>query len=172
MKKKMIAIITLMTIISTNCYGNIKEDIERLEIKKNKGDKIQVSTKLPNLYQLPNKKSIDLNEWNLVIFIQSTCQYCIKFDPIIKQVAQEMGIKTVVFSFDGLSDGNFEQVLPVTNEIVANFFRDLPVATPTTFLVNVNDLTTLPLSQGTMQKFENENQIKKTFILSKVEGTK
>jgi type-F conjugative transfer system pilin assembly thiol-disulfide isomerase TrbB len=170
MKKIIMAIITIISVISTNCYGNIKEDIEHLEINKSKG-----STKIaepPNLYELPNKKLINLNDWNLVIFIQSTCQYCIKFDPIIKKVAEELGIKTVVFSFDGLSDGNFEQVLPATNEVVANFFRDLPVATPTTFLVNVNDLTTLPLSQGSMNKIEFENQIKKTFILSQAEDVK
>lgn len=171
MKIKLITIITLITIISTNSYGNIKEEIEYLETKKNKVNKVQ-EIEIPNLYKLTDKKSINLNKWNLVIFIQSTCQYCIKFDPIIKEVAGEIGIKTVVFSFDGLSDGNFEQVLPVNNEIVANFFRDLPVATPTTFLVNIDDLTTLPLSQGAMQKFEFENQIRKTFILSQSEEMK
>ncbi|MFQ1018098.1 type-F conjugative transfer system pilin assembly thiol-disulfide isomerase TrbB [Gilliamella sp. BG7] len=171
MKKTIVIIITMILTVSSSCYGNIKADIERLEIAKNKENEAQ-TIKSPNFYKLPNGQSVNLNDWNLVIFIQSTCQYCIKFDPIIRQVADELGIKTVVFSFDGLSDGNFEQVLPATNEIVANFFRDLPVATPTTFLVNVNDLTTLPVSQGSMKKIEFENQIKKTFILSQVKDVK
>lgn len=163
---KTIFTIFFSIIISTYCYADIKTEIEHLEIQKNNLNKREPL----NLYNLPNKNFVNLNEWNLVIFMQSTCKYCLEFDPVIKKVADELGIKTIVFSFDGLSDGHFENVLPVTNEIVANFFRDLPVATPTTFLVNVDDLTTLPLSQGAMTKTEFENRIKITFSQRMGEG--
>jgi len=55
-----------------------------------------------------------------------------------------------VFSFDGMSDGAFDLVYPVNKSIVAAFYRDLPVATPTTFLVNIHTIVTAPVSQGKM----------------------
>lgn len=158
--KKIGIFITSLLIIVTVSHADIRKEIEELE-----NGKVNVSQQVEkNNYLLPNGKSVDLNEWNIVIFIQSTCKYCKEFDPIIKEFANEKNIKTTVFSFDGLSDGNFDLVLPVSNEIVANFFRDLPVATPTVFLVNIDNLITLPVSQGSMTKVDFENQIKKTLM--------
>lgn len=160
--KKMGILVTFLLIVSTVCHGDIRKEIE--EIEKGKVKEFVSQKAEPNYYLLPNGQSIDLNEWNMVVFIQSTCKYCKEFDPIIKQFANEKNIKITVFSFDGLSDGNFDLVLPVSNEIVATFFRDLPVATPTVFLVHIDNLTTLPVSQGSMTKGDFENQIKKTLM--------
>ena len=160
--KKIGILVTFLLIISTVCHGDIRKEIE--EIEKGKVKEVVLQKAEPNYYLLPNGQSIDLNEWNMVVFIQSTCKYCKEFDPIIKQFANEKNIKITVFSFDGLSDGNFDLVLPVSNEIVATFFRDLPVATPTVFLVHIDKLTTLPVSQGSMTKGDFENQIKKTLM--------
>lgn len=158
--KKIGIFITSLLIIATVSHADIRKEIEELENEK--GNVSQQVEK--NNYILPNGKSVDLNQWNMVIFIQSTCKYCKEFDPIIQKFTNEKNIKTTVFSFDGLSDGNFELVLPVSNEIVATFFRDLPVATPTVFLVNIDNLTTLPVSQGSMTKVDFENQVKKTLM--------
>ena len=152
--KKIVILITSLLIFITVSHADIRKEIEKLESEK----------KIVSQSIEQNDKFVDLNQWNMVIFIQSTCKYCKEFDPIIKQFTNENNIKTTVFSFDGLSDGNFDFVLPVSNEIVATFFRDLPVATPTVFLVNIDNLITLPVSQGTMTKVDFENQIKKTFM--------
>ena len=40
------------------------------------------------------------------------------------------------------------QALPVPPDVMQTFFPNIPVATPTTFLVNVNTLEALPLLQG------------------------
>ncbi|HAT7590252.1 TPA: type-F conjugative transfer system pilin assembly thiol-disulfide isomerase TrbB, partial [Citrobacter freundii] len=42
----------------------------------------------------------------------------------------------------------FPDALPAPPEVMKTFFPNLPVATPTTFLVNVNTLEALPLLQG------------------------
>lgn len=163
MLKKIEIIITFLLTISAVCHSDIRKEIEELE-KGKINKQVVLSPVEPNYYILSNGRRIDLNQWNMVVFMQSTCKYCKEFDPIIKQFTNEKNIKTTVFSFDGLSDGNFDLVLPVSNEIVATFFRDLPVATPTVFLVNVDDLTTFPVSQGSMTKIDFENQIQKTFM--------
>uniref|UniRef100_UPI001F4A5AD3 type-F conjugative transfer system pilin assembly thiol-disulfide isomerase TrbB n=1 Tax=Escherichia coli TaxID=562 RepID=UPI001F4A5AD3 len=40
------------------------------------------------------------------------------------------------------------EALPVPPDVMQTFFPNIPVATPTTFLVNVNTLEALPLLQG------------------------
>ncbi len=45
-------------------------------------------------------------------------------------------------------DTAFPEALPVPPDVMQTFFPNIPVATPTTFLVNVNTLEALPLLQG------------------------
>lgn len=170
MKYFKIFISCIFIIFSSHIQANIKDEIAELEKNKVNNSNIEIKTQQPVNYVLPNKTVINLNDWVLVVFIQSTCEYCKKFDPIIKKVTEKIKMNTFVFSFDGLSDGVFEQVIPVNNQVVSTFFRDIPVATPTTFLVNVNDLITAPISQGNITENDLINQLNKTFI--SLEGLK
>lgn len=133
-------------------------------IEKSKYEETIKNEPEANLLMLSNGGSVDLNQWLLVTFINSTCSHCQKFDPILKKVSDDMKINTFIFSFDGLGDSSFPNVYPVTDEIVASFYRDLPVATPTVFLVNINDLRAAAISQGEMPEIAFKNQIIKTFI--------
>jgi len=73
--------------------ANIKQEIASLE--KNKQQKTKNQTVPAINHTLPNGKRVNLNDWQLVVFMQSTCQYCREFDPIIKKNRGQSGIKNV-----------------------------------------------------------------------------
>ena len=49
---------------------------------------------------------------------------------------------------DGQGDEAFPEALPAPPDVMQTFFPNIPVATPTTFLVNVNTLAAYPILQG------------------------
>ncbi len=69
-------------------------------------------------------------------------------DPIDGQLAQQYGFSVFPYTLDGQGDTAFPEALPVPPDVMQTFFPNIPVATPTTFLVNVNTLEALPLLQG------------------------
>jgi hypothetical protein len=79
---------------------------------------------------------------------QGHCPYCHQFDPVLKQLAQQYGFSVFPYTLDGQGDTAFPEALPVPPDVMQTFFPNIPVATPTTFLVNVNTLEALPLLQG------------------------
>ncbi|HBT7945979.1 TPA: type-F conjugative transfer system pilin assembly thiol-disulfide isomerase TrbB, partial [Klebsiella pneumoniae] len=81
-------------------------------------------------------------------FMQGHCPYCHQFDPVLKQLAQQYGFSVFPYTLDGQGDMAFPEALPVPPDVMQTFFPNIPVATPTTFLVNVNTLEALPLLQG------------------------
>lgn len=80
--------------------------------------------------------------------MQGHCPYCHQFDPVLKQLAQQYGFSVFPYTLDGQGDMAFPEALPVPPDVMQTFFLNIPVATPTTFLVNVNTLEALPLLQG------------------------
>ena len=58
------------------------------------------------------------------------------------------GFSVFPYTLDGQGDTAFPEALPVPPDVMQTFFPNIPVATPTTFLVNVNTLEALPLLQG------------------------
>ncbi|MGE0968609.1 type-F conjugative transfer system pilin assembly thiol-disulfide isomerase TrbB (plasmid) [Klebsiella sp. WOUb02] len=98
--------------------------------------------------RLSNGRQVDLNDWKVVLFMQGHCPYCQKFDPVLKQLAAQHGFSVFSYTIDGQGDEAFPQALPVPPDVMQTFFPNIPVATPTTFLVNVNTLAAYPLLQG------------------------
>ena len=88
----------------------------------------------PRWFRLSNGRQVNLADWKVVLFMQGHCPYCHQFDPVLKQLAQQYGFSV------------FPYTLPP--DVMQTFFPNIPVATPTTFLVNVNTLEALPLLQG------------------------
>lgn len=80
--------------------------------------------------------------------MQGHCPYCHQFDPVLKQLAQQYGFSVFPYTLDGQGDTAFPEALPVPPDVMQTFFPNIPEATPTTFLVNVNTLEALPLLQG------------------------
>ncbi|HHV0342484.1 TPA: type-F conjugative transfer system pilin assembly thiol-disulfide isomerase TrbB [Escherichia coli] len=102
----------------------------------------------PRWFRLSNDRQVNLADWKVVLFMQGHCPYCHQFDPVLKQLAQQYGFSVFPYTLDGQGDTAFPEALPVPPDVMQTFFPNIPVATPTTFLVNVNTLEALPLLQG------------------------
>lgn len=99
-------------------------------------------------FRLSNGTQVNLADWKVVLFMQGRCPYCHQFDPVLKQLALQYGFSVFPYTLDGQGDTAFPQALPAPPDVLKTFFPNIPVATPTTFLVNVNTLEALPLLQG------------------------
>jgi len=106
---------------------------------------------------LTDGRQVNLNDYAVVVFMQRSCKYSAKFDPLLKSWADEEGIKVYPYSLDGYGDTAFPVALiprkagpnePIAGEILTFFGNGLPIATPTTFMVNVNTNMAYPLFQG------------------------
>ncbi len=102
----------------------------------------------PRWFRLSNGRQVNLADWKVVLFMQGHCPYCHQFDPVLKQVAQQYGFSVFPYTLDGQGDAAFPEALPAPPEVMQTFFPGIPVATPTTFLVNVNTLEAFPVLQG------------------------
>ncbi|EHW9643485.1 type-F conjugative transfer system pilin assembly thiol-disulfide isomerase TrbB [Salmonella enterica subsp. enterica serovar Coeln] len=103
----------------------------------------------PVWYSLSDGRKVNLQDWKVVLFMQSTCQYCRQFAPVLKAFSLQTGLDVFPISLDGKGDAEFPDVLPATPDVMVEYFQSgLPVATPTTFLTNVNTMETWPLLQG------------------------
>lgn len=114
-------------------------------------------SKPPRMMTLADGRPVNLNDYAIVVFMQRGCQYSAKFDPHLKAWADQEGIKVYPYTLDGYGDAAFPVALiprktgpnePIAGEILTFFGNGLPIATPTTFVVNVNTNTAYPLYQG------------------------
>jgi type-F conjugative transfer system pilin assembly thiol-disulfide isomerase TrbB len=100
-------------------------------------------------YTLSTGKRVDLSQWKVVLFMQGHCPYCHQFDPLLKQVGANIGLSVFPYTIDGQGDQAYPDALPAPAEVMQTFFpAPMPIATPTTFLVNVNTLDAWPIMQG------------------------
>jgi len=115
------------------------------------------SARPPRMMPLTDGRQVNLNDYAVVVFMQRGCQYSAKFDPLLKSWADEEGIKVYPYTLDGYGDAAFPVALiprkagpnePIAGEILTFFGNGLPIATPTTFMVNVNTNVAYPLFQG------------------------
>lgn len=114
----------------------------------------------PVWYSLSDGRKINLQDWKVVLFMQSTCQYCRQFAPVLKAFSQQTGLDVFPISLDGKGDAEFPDVLPATPDVMVEYFQSgLPVATPTTFLTNVNTMETWPLLQGAAEAAEFRSRL-------------
>ena len=99
--------------------------------------------------RLSNGQTVNAAHWNIVLFMASDCSYCKRFDPVLRQVSEETGVGVFPYTLNGEADASFPHAVPAPPTVVAAFFaQGLPIATPTTFLVNVDTMDTFPLLQG------------------------
>lgn len=103
----------------------------------------------PARYSLSDGRKVNLQDWKVVLFMQSTCEYCRQLAPVLKTFSQQTGFEVFPISLDGMGDAEFPDILPATPDVMVEYFQSgLPVATPTTFLTNVHTMETWPLLQG------------------------
>ncbi|EBP8105754.1 type-F conjugative transfer system pilin assembly thiol-disulfide isomerase TrbB [Salmonella enterica subsp. enterica serovar Bovismorbificans] len=153
------SLLFLLLLVGTGAGASTREEIERLynphgmaapSGQKQPADTqgVQKVTPAPRWFRLSNGKTVNLADWKVVLFMQRSCPWCHQFDPVLKQVAQQYGFSVFPYTLDGQGDAAFPEALPAPPEVMQTFFPNIPVATPTTFLVNVNTLEALPLLQG------------------------
>ncbi|PQK95182.1 conjugal transfer protein TrbB [Pantoea ananatis] len=111
----------------------------------------------PHPVTLADGRTFNLNDYAVVVFMQRSCPHSAKFDPLLRSWADKEGVKVYPYTLDGYGDSSFPYPLiprkagpdePIAGEILTFFGNGLPIATPTTFLVNVNTNTAYPLFQG------------------------
>ena len=116
---------------------------------------------------LSDGRQVNLQDWKVVLFMQSTCPYCRQFAPVLKTLSQQTGLSVFPVSLDGRGDAEFPDVLPATPDVMVEYFQSgVPVATPTTFLTNVNTMETWPLLQGAAGAGEFRTRLDEVFRMA------
>ncbi|HHQ4545270.1 TPA: type-F conjugative transfer system pilin assembly thiol-disulfide isomerase TrbB [Aeromonas veronii] len=149
------------------------DDIANLEATKQQKNHVLASappaTHLP--YQLADGRSVRTEDWKIVLFMQSACSYCQQFDPTLKQISEQTGIGVFPYTLDGRGDVAFPSALPAGQEVMLEFFGNgLPIATPTTFLVNVHTMATYPLLQGAVEHAGFVSRLNEVFNVALSQG--
>ncbi|PKE28128.1 type-F conjugative transfer system pilin assembly thiol-disulfide isomerase TrbB [Rahnella sp. AA] len=146
-------------LLSLTAQASTRDDIRAIEAAKGNPstsapvEPAKSAVKPARWATLSNGQRVNLNDWKVVVFMQSTCAYCQRFDPMLKAFSEESGLSVTAFSLDAKGDAAFPDALQATPEVMVQFFTPgMPVATPTTFLVNVHTLATYPLLQGAVDK--------------------
>ncbi|WP_281111380.1 type-F conjugative transfer system pilin assembly thiol-disulfide isomerase TrbB [Providencia rettgeri] len=172
MKNKMNKFVIILGVVfSSLSYSSTLDEIKQLEANKTtsidngNNHSVQVESRKENFVRLSTGKEIDIADWQIVHFIKSDCPYCHQFDPTLKEIADSIKLPVFVYSFDGKGDSTFPIAYPVNDDIIRTFFAEIPQATPTSFLINVNTLVTVPLSQGAVSANSLLQRLDESFIL-------
>ncbi|HGJ5864316.1 MAG TPA: type-F conjugative transfer system pilin assembly thiol-disulfide isomerase TrbB [Arsenophonus nasoniae] len=160
-----IASILSLLVIGGATQASVKDEIKALY--QAKGINTSVSSTAAaapeKIVRLKNGRAVNAAEWKIVLFMQGNCGYCQQFDPVLKALSQKTGIKVFPYTLDGRGDMSFPSVIPATQEVVKTFFEQLPVVTPSTFLINVNSLKTVPILQGATDESRFMRQLDHAF---------
>lgn len=160
--------------------ASVRDEIAALESHKmeaNSQSNISTETSKPETviptkasvkpYSLPNGKLVNLNDYTLVLFMQSSCPYCHQFDPQLALLSAQIGLSVFPYTLDGKGDMTFPNAIPAPPEVVQSFFGPgLQVMTPTVFLVDVNTLRTYPLLQGMTDIQDVMNRIHSNLMIA------
>lgn len=151
---------SILFFFSISVCASTWDDIAAIEAEKIQNKSAEKSRQKPvnvektaRWFQLSDGRKVNLNNWTIVLFMQSTCSYCHQFDPILRQLSEESGLSVFAYSLDGQGDAAYPDALPVPPEVMVEYFQSgIPIATPTTFLTNINTNTAFPLLQGAADK--------------------
>ncbi|EBT2496033.1 type-F conjugative transfer system pilin assembly thiol-disulfide isomerase TrbB [Salmonella enterica] len=147
----------ILLLMTTGVQASTRDEIERLwepqgmvaqHARPAADTSVRAGKPAPRWFRLSNGRLVNLADWKVVLFMQGHCPYCHQFDPVLKQLAQQYGFSVFPYTLDGQGDTAFPEALPAPPGVMQTFFPNIPLATPTTFLVNVNTLEALPLLQG------------------------
>ncbi|ENE60717.1 F plasmid transfer operon family protein [Escherichia coli P0304777.11] len=143
---KLLPVILLM--MATGVQASTRDEIERLwnpqgmaaqPAQPAAGTSARTEKPAPRWFRLSNGRQVNLADWKVVLFMQEHCPYCHQFDPVLKQLAQQYGFS--FFPTPWMVRGiRLSGSITGATGVMQTFFPNIPVATPTTFLVNVNTL--------------------------------
>ncbi|EBW7776998.1 TPA: F-type conjugal transfer protein TrbB [Salmonella enterica subsp. enterica serovar Saintpaul] len=155
---------SLLMVFPLIASAGVRDELAAMDEAKINSPEVVVLTKqspgtTPSLMTLPDGRQVNMKDYAVVLFMQAHCQYSAKFDPQIKEWADQHDIKVYPYTLDGGGDPSYPSPMiprktdpasPIADEIVTFFGNGLPIATPTAFMVNVNTLRAYPLTQGVM----------------------
>ncbi|ENL5374095.1 TPA: F-type conjugal transfer protein TrbB [Citrobacter freundii] len=155
---------SLLMVFPLIASAGVRDELAAMdEAKINSPEVVALTKQSPgttlSLMTLPDGRQVNMKGYAVVLFMQAHCQYSAKFDPQIKEWADQHDIKVYPYTLDGGGDPSYPSPMiprktdpasPIADEIVTFFGNGLPIATPTAFMVNVNTLRAYPLTQGVM----------------------
>ncbi len=156
--------VSLLLMFSLLACASVRDELAALDAAKTNvpigvSARPQSVVSPQSLMALPDGRQASMKDYAVVLFMQAHCQYSAKFDPQVKDWAEQHQIKIYPYTLDGGGDTSFPTPLiprktdpasPIADEIITFFGNGLPIATPTAFMVNVNTLKAYPLTQGVM----------------------
>lgn len=122
--------------------------------------------KAPVMWRLPDGNQVNLRNYKIVLFMQSGCQYCRQFDPLLKSLSEQMGLSVFAYTLDGRGDESFPDAIPAPSAVIQDLFSTMKPVTPAAFLVEVNTLRTLPLLYGMVDGQTLSQRVNEALILS------
>jgi type-F conjugative transfer system pilin assembly thiol-disulfide isomerase TrbB len=149
LKAALLVALSMSGVTVAAAASSTRDEIARLQ-QHSAGEKdLRATSAAPaRIMTLSNGTRVNLADWTVVLFMQGHCSFCQKFDPLIKAMSAQHGFPLFVYTFDGQGDVTFPEAIPAPPDVMRTFFPGLPVASPTTFLVNVHTLATYPIIQG------------------------
>ncbi|HHX9835663.1 TPA: conjugal transfer protein TraF, partial [Salmonella enterica subsp. enterica] len=113
----------ILLLLATGAQASTRAEIKRLYNpegmaaqpgQEQPADKqgVQKVTPVPRWFRLSNGRQVNLADWKVVLFMQGHCPYCRRFDPVLKQLAQQYGLSVFPYTLDGRGDPAFPEALP------------------------------------------------------------
>lgn len=169
---KRLPIPSLLILLSTlfvdaSALASLKDEIRALYHPMRSAMPVAETKSTPEKrFRLKNGREVVTSQWRIILFMQGGCVYCQQFDPLLNPLSQKTGIKVFPYTLDGKGDPSFPDAFPAPPEVLKTFFAQLPVVTPTTFLLNVHTLKTWPILQGATDEQQFITQLNAVFHLA------
>jgi type-F conjugative transfer system pilin assembly thiol-disulfide isomerase TrbB len=88
-------------------------------------------------------------DYEFIFFYSTDCQYCMSFDPVLKQYSDNLGVLVKAFAIGERVSPSFPNSTVVTQEVVDRFFGGgAKLSVPTLFVLNKNNFHAYPVSSG------------------------
>ncbi|EIA4658327.1 type-F conjugative transfer system pilin assembly thiol-disulfide isomerase TrbB [Salmonella enterica] len=178
-KKRSIALLYIQVTLLAAVVGwlllkparaSVLAEVQRLEAHKTAGapqNQAQPAPRqTPVMWRLPDGSQVNLRNYKIVLFMQSGCQYCHQFDPLLKSLSERMGLSVFAYTLDGRGDASFPDAIPAPSAVIQDLFSTMKPVTPAAFLVEVNTLRTLPLLYGMVDAGTLSQRVNEALILS------
>ena len=176
---KQVVILLLFTLFTTNVFANTALNqinnilTDRISVKEaeanggiegiNEAEETQeISGRIEleaednsNIGSTRKIKGMLGESYEFIFFYRSSCPYCRKFEPILKQYSIDAAIPVKAFTFDGVVLPSFPNSVVVDKTVISEYFsffssfnEGTTIAVPALFIMNTANLHVFPVSSG------------------------
>lgn len=97
---------------------------------------------------IPNGLAMNSPKQAFVLFYMSSCSHCRKFEPVLKQYADEHHIPVLAYTLDGRKLPSFPNSVTPSREEVDKFFPYQKPSVPALFVMDSNKGAIYPVASG------------------------